>query len=47
LTVEDFRKDFDLNGPMVPGISPKEATERLRRFEDEYSVKYNFYLINK
>jgi len=32
---------------MVSNISPKEATERLRRFEDEFSVKYKFYLINK
>jgi len=45
--VTDFRKDYELNGPMVDNISPKEATERLRRFEDEFSVKHKFYLINK
>jgi len=32
---------------MVENISPKEAMERLRRFEDEYSVKYKFYKIYK
>lgn len=32
---------------MAEGISPKEATERLRRFEDEFSVKHKFYQINK
>jgi dynein heavy chain len=36
-----------LNGPMVENISPKEAMERLRRFEDEYSVKQKFFKINK
>lgn len=32
---------------MVPGIKPKDAMERLRRFEDEYYVKDKFYNINK
>jgi dynein heavy chain len=41
--VQDFRKDYEANGPMVENISPKEAMERLRRFEDEYSVKNKFY----
>ena len=45
--VIDFRKDYEANGPMVENISPKEAMERLRRFEDEYSVKYKFYKIYK
>lgn len=41
--VGDFRKDYESNGPMVENISPKEAIERLRRFEDEYSVKFKFF----
>ena len=45
--VSDYRKDYENNGPMVLNISPKDATERLRRFEDEFSVKNNFYTINK
>ena len=32
---------------MVLNIKPKEAMERLRRFEDEYTVKEKFYWINK
>lgn len=32
---------------MVENIQPKEAIERLRRFEDEFFVKNKFYLINK
>lgn len=32
---------------MVANIAPKEAIERLRRFEDEYSVKEKFFKINK
>jgi dynein heavy chain len=43
--VQEFRKEYEANGPMVDNISPKEAMERLRRFEDEYSVKNKFYQI--
>lgn len=32
---------------MVENITPKEAIERLRRFEDEYSVKFKFFQINR
>ena len=45
--VVDFRKDYEVNGPMVPGIRPKEANERLRRFEDEYQMNEKLYRINK
>ena len=41
--VEDFRKNFEKNGPMVPGIEPKEALNRLRMFSDEYSVRRRKY----
>ena len=34
-----FRNDFVANGPMVPGISPKLAVDRLRRFHDEYDIR--------
>ena len=30
--VVQFRNDFEANGPMVPGLPPYEANERLRRF---------------
>uniref|UniRef100_A0A7S2R9V8 Dynein heavy chain linker domain-containing protein n=1 Tax=Mucochytrium quahogii TaxID=96639 RepID=A0A7S2R9V8_9STRA len=41
-----FRNDFVANGPMVPGISPKVAVDRLRRFHEEYEIrerKFNLY----
>jgi len=37
--VQDFRKNFEKNGPMVPGIEPKEALNRLRMFSDEYGIR--------
>lgn len=45
--VADFRKDYEAHGPMVPGIPPKEACERVNRFDTEYSVKHHFYTIYK
>lgn len=44
--VQDFRKNFEQNGPMVTGIEPKEALNRLRMFQDEFSIrnrKFNSY----
>ena len=32
---------------MVRGITPKEASDRLKRFENEYELKKAFYDINK
>lgn len=43
--VKIFRKDYEQNGPMVQGITPKEAIERLRQFEDKYSIKHNSFKI--
>jgi dynein heavy chain len=37
--VKTFRNEYELHGPMVENIKPKDAIERLRRFDDEYSVK--------
>jgi len=44
--VKEFRTDYDKNGPMVNGIKPREAVERLRRFKEEYSVRERNYEIN-
>lgn len=41
--VDEFRKNFEVNGPMVPGIEPREALNRLRMFSDEYSVRKRKY----
>lgn len=45
--VNEFRKNFEEEGPMVRGISPKEASDRLKRFENEYEIKHSIYLTNK
>lgn len=44
--VEEFRKDYESNGPMVQGIVPREANERLRRFKEEYSVRERNFEVN-
>jgi len=44
--VEKFRKKFEEHGPMVAGITPREALNRLRMFSEEYQVnkgKYDSY----
>jgi dynein heavy chain len=46
-SVKKLRKNFENEGPMVQGISPKEASDRLKRFENEYELKCAFYNINK
>lgn len=45
--ISDFRADYEKNGPMVEGISPKEAIERLKRFDEQYEVREQQYKINK
>jgi dynein heavy chain len=37
------QKNFEKNGPMVPGIESKETLNRLRIFYDEYSVRKRKY----
>lgn len=37
--VVKFRSDYERSGPMVRGIPPQEAVERLRRFREEYDVR--------
>ena len=44
--VKEFRKDFEVNGPMVPGLPPREALDRLKRFSDEYMVRKRKYDIS-
>ena len=41
--MKEFRENFDLNGPAVPGIAPREALNRLRMFSDEYSIRKRRY----
>ena len=35
-----FRNDFEANGPMVEGIKPAEAMERLRRYQRQFDDKW-------
>jgi dynein heavy chain len=37
--VNEFRSLYDRHGPMVKGIPPREAVERLKRFKEEYDVR--------
>lgn len=37
--VEHFREDFLRNGPMVDGIHPNEAVDRLNRFKEEMKIR--------
>lgn len=34
-----FRKDWEANGPMVPGLDPMEAVDRLRKFQQMFEVR--------
>jgi dynein heavy chain len=45
--VADFRSLYLEQGPMVEGIPPQEAMERLNRFSNEFEVKKKYYEINK
>lgn len=35
MDIRNFRKDFETNGPMQPGIKPAAAVEKLKKFKDE------------
>ena len=35
MDIRNFRKDFEANGPLVPGITPTAGVERVKRFKDE------------
>ena len=37
--VQAFRNDYSANGPMVKGLAPAEAVERLKRFESEFEIR--------
>jgi dynein heavy chain len=37
--VVKFRAEYERSGPMVRGIPPREAVERLKRFREEYDVR--------
>jgi len=45
--VKEFRTAFEEEGPMVQGITPKEASDRLKRFENEFELKETIYNVNQ
>ena len=36
---KSFRADWQVNGPMVPGLAPLEAVERLKKFQQMFDVR--------
>eukprot|EP00796_Vickermania_ingenoplastis_P003819 gene3823-2705_t len=39
-----FRNDYDANGPMVEGLQPQEAMERLKRYQRQFDDKYRKWM---
>lgn len=39
IEVKELRALYEEKGPMVPGIEPREAVERLKRFKEEFEVR--------
>ncbi|CAM39085.2 putative dynein heavy chain [Leishmania braziliensis MHOM/BR/75/M2904] len=39
-----FRNDYDSSGPMVEGLPPQEAMERLKRFQRQFDDKYRKWM---
>lgn len=34
-----FRREWEANGPMVPGLEPMEAVDRLKKFQQMFEVR--------
>ncbi|KAL7701682.1 dynein heavy chain [Lotmaria passim] len=39
-----FRNDYNANGPMVEGLPPQEAMERLKRYQRQFDDKYRKWM---
>ncbi len=37
-----FRQDWEANGPTVPGLDPMDATDRLRKFQQLFEVRWGW-----
>jgi dynein heavy chain, axonemal len=44
--VQEFREDYEKNGPMADNIEPQEANKRLKRFCEQYEVREQEFIIN-
>ena len=40
LDAQEFRQDWEANGPMVPGLDPMEAVDRLKKFQLMFEVRF-------
>ncbi len=38
LDAQSFRRDWEAHGPMVPGLDPMEAVDRLKKFKQMFEV---------
>ena len=46
LDAQEFRQDWEANGPMVPGLDPMDAVDRLKKFQLMFEVcTYKHYSI--
>ena len=41
LDAQEFRQDWEANGPMVPGLDPMDAVDRLKKFQLMFEVCHN------
>lgn len=39
LDAQEFRQDWEANGPMVPGLDPMDAVDRLKKFQLMFEVR--------
>ena len=39
MDVRSFRRDFEENGPMMPGLRPFQAVEKMKKFKDELMIR--------
>ncbi len=35
---QQFRRDWEANGPMVPGLDPMDAVDRLKKYQQMFEV---------
>jgi len=40
LDAQEFRQDWETNGPMVPGLDPMDAVDRLKKFQLMFEVQF-------
>ena len=40
LDAQEFRQDWEANGPMVPGLDPMDAVDRLKKFQLMFEVPF-------